>query len=783
MKGTGIALPSLALWCGALAVELLCIDFDVAPIVALSVCAIASLVAVSICGVRIFLWHARVPFAILAVACGALIGAGVATTHLNALNSEPLHSWVRGHESIDLIGIVESEGKQVQSTTARLWQQEPQVSWNIATSSIESRGEQWRLELPLSVKSSWQPPPIGSLVQVHGKLSAGEPPLTAAQLQATRNPVVLANPGFIDASAHALRAGLQAALAGRPVDSAALVAGLAIGEQSMQPQELKDALRMSGLSHLTAVSGGNLAIVIVVVVGATRLLRLRLPVQIIVTLIALTWFVILVRPQPSVLRAGVMASVVLVGMFSGGQRRGIAVLAVSIALLIVVAPELAISWGFALSVGATAGLIVFAPTMLDWIARTFPRMPARLQEGLAVTLTAQLATVPIIIAMGSTVGLAGIPANLLAMPVVPLITILGLLAAMLSVVFMPAAVLVGMVASWCAVWIANVAFTCANFPFAVVPWPAGIGGAAIIFVLSASSFIARKHLHHVFPNGIPSLLRWGSAAIAITLALFITFASSTRRWLPTQWALVACDVGQGDGVVLRTGESSAMVIDVGLKGQVMDRCLDDLGITVIDALVITHFHADHVGGLRGALQGRQLKAAFTTPLSEPAHEATDAQAIVNERGVQFRVLHSGTTQQSGSVSWKVLWPSRLIDDEPNNASIVLVADAGGLRFVLPGDIEPAAQSAVIAENPSPGAQVAKVPHHGSRYQDPAFARWTGASLAFVSVGEGNSYGHPAASTVANWQAAGAQVARTDEQGSLAIWRQEDGSIGLLGQRG
>ena len=112
-----------------------------------------------------------------------------------------------------------------------------------------------------------------------------------------------------------------------------------------------------------------------------------------------------------------------------------------------------------------------------------------------------------------------------------------------------------------------------------------------------------------------------------------------------------------------------------------------------------------------------------------------------------------------------------------------MADTGGLRFVLPGDIEPAAQSAVIAENPSPGAQVAKVPHHGSRYQDPAFARWTGASLAFVSVGEGNSYGHPAASTVANWQAAGAQVARTDEQGSLAIWRQEDGSIGLLGQRG
>jgi competence protein ComEC len=135
------------------------------------------------------------------------------------------------------------------------------------------------------------------------------------------------------------------------------------------------------------------------------------------------------------------------------------------------------------------------------------------------------------------------------------------------------------------------------------------------------------------------------------------------------------------------------------------------------------------------------------------------------------------------VSWKVLWPSRIIAGGPNNASIVLVADASGLRFVLPGDIEPAAQAAVMAENPSPQAQVAKVPHHGSRYQDAGFALWSGASLAFVSVGEGNDYGHPAASTIANWQAAGAQVARTDQQGSLAIWRQLDGSIGFVGQRG
>ena len=783
MKISGIALPCLALWCGALAVELLCVNTDVQPSIALLICFTTVLAIGALSAVHALLLKRTVPTKTIAVALGAFIGVSVAAVHLTALTSEPLRTWVGDRQTVDLIGIVQSEGKENHSTNARLWSQEPQVNWSIASSWVESWGEQWRIELPMLVKSRWQPPPIGSLVKVHGKFSAGEAPQTAAQLQANKEPAVLAPPGIIEASANALRAGLQQALVGRPIDSGALVAGLAIGEQSMQPQELIDAMRTAGLSHLTAVSGGNLAILIVIVVGTTRLLRLRLPFQIFITLIALTWFVILVRPQPSVLRAAIMASVVLVGTFSGGQRRGVAVLAVSIALLIVIAPELAVSWGFALSVGATAGLIVFSPSMLEWIQRRFPRMPKALQDGIAVTLTAQLATVPIIIAMGSTVGLGGIPANLLAMPVVPVVTILGLLAALLSVVFLPAAVLVGMVASWFAAWIANVAFFCANLPFAVVPWPSGLSGAALFAAILAVVFVVRHQLRHHMPAGIPKTLQWGFSAIALALVLFIVFSSSSRRWLPDQWALVACDVGQGDGVVLRTGDRSAMVIDVGLKGDVMDHCLDDLGISVIDALVITHFHADHVGGLRGALQGREVKAAFTTPLNEPANEARDAQAIVNEHGVQFTVLHAGASHQSGSVNWKVLWPSHLIDEGPNNASIVLVADAGGLRFVLPGDIEPAAQAAVMAENPSPQAQVAKVPHHGSRYQDPGFARWTGASLTFISVGEGNDYGHPAMSTIANWQAAGATVARTDQQGALAIWRQPDGSIGLLGQRG
>jgi len=178
-----------------------------------------------------------------------------------------------------------------------------------------------------------------------------------------------------------------------------------------------------------------------------------------------------------------------------------------------------------------------------------------------------------------------------------------------------------------------------------------------------------------------------------------------------------------------------------------------------------------------------VKAAFTTSLDEPANEASAAREILAASGLDFQVLRAGDVEVTGEVQWRVLWPSHLIAGGPNNASIVLIADVAGLRFVLPGDIEPAAQAAVMAENPSPAADVAKVPHHGSRYQDPSFASWTGATLSLISVGSGNSYGHPAASTIDNWQVAGAQIARTDQQGGLAVFRQSDGSIGLVTQRG
>lgn len=718
---------------------------------------------------------------------GAGVGAGViaAALHLLPMVAPPMDDLIAAHSAVEVTGLVESAGIIVQSERSRLWQQAPQHRFQLASSSIDSARQHWSVELPIQVISGTSPPAIGSRIRVAGQLLPGQLPSFAAQLQADGALEVVAAPGAIDSVANALRAGLQRALQGRPTDAASLVAGLAIGQQSDQPAALTEAMRTSGLSHLTAVSGGNLAILIVLVLAAARLCRLRLRMQVLCCLLALAGFVVLVRPQPSVLRAAVMGAVVLVGMLTGGRQRGTGVLAVSIIVLIALAPELASSFAFALSVAATAGLILLAPEVSARLQGRFAWLPPALAEALAITLVAQLVTLPIIVAMGSSVGLAGIPANLLAMPVVPIVTVLGLLTAALGTIAPAMAAVTGMVASWFAAWIASVAYTMATLPLAAVPWPHGLGGAALLVVLLCAISGVRRIVRRVFPHGLPSTARLGLCGLLIVSLLCVLLSGRPRAWPMSGWLLAACDVGQGDALVVRTGEHSAMLVDSGLDARDVDRCLQRLEVRTLDVIVLTHFHADHVGGLEGALRGRAVGAVFSTPTKDPPAEAARVEQLLRARALELQSVRLGDSHEIGSVRWTVLGPVQSIDagSVPNNASIVLLVQAQGLRILLTGDIEPEAQAALMAQWPAMHADIAKIPHHGSRYQDSVLARWSGARVALVSVGEGNDYGHPASSTIQQWTDAGASVWRTDLRGSIAIVPVPDGTLGVVTERG
>jgi competence protein ComEC len=235
--------------------------------------------------------------------------------------------------------------------------------------------------------------------------------------------------------------------------------------------------------------------------------------------------------------------------------------------------------------------------------------------------------------------------------------------------------------------------------------------------------------------------------------------------------MVQCDVGQGDGAVFRTGKGQAIVIDVGPDDVSMDRCLNDLQITSIPILVLTHFHADHVGGLLSVLHNREVGQIWVSPLFDPPMTTQYVRGVLKDSGAKAKLLTAGAKFEVGQVKLECLWPSKLLlgqGSDPNNASVVLLVSVHATSVLMTGDIEPAAQDAIRAEHPQLSVDVVKIAHHGSRNQSEAFAQGIHPKVAFISAGRDNDYGHPSRQTIALYELAGARVFRTDEQGNLAL---------------
>ncbi|WP_230420891.1 ComEC/Rec2 family competence protein [Actinomadura soli] len=599
-------------------------------------------------------------------------------------------------------------------------------------------------------------------VRLHGRFV---PPrgadLLAAVVIVRGPPAVLRPPSKIQRAAERVRARLRAASSRLPPDQRGVLPGMVVGDTSLLDPALADGFRAAGLSHLLVVSGANLAIVIGAVLGLCRLGglgRRRAPP---VAVLAVLAFIVVARPEPSVLRAAVMGLIGMLALFTGRQRQGMPALAAAVLLLVLIDPGLARSYGFALSVLATAGLLVLAPPWRERLAR---RLPGPLADALAVAAAAQLAVAPVLVMLSGEVGVVSVFANLLAAPAVAPATLLGALAAATAPFSLPLARLLVWPAGLAVGWIIRVARTAAALPYATIPWTSGgLGAATLIVAAGIAVLILRSRRMRLIV---------AAAMTGILIAVLVQRATAPG-WPPPGWQMVACDVGQGDALALSTAPGQAVVVDTGPDPAPVDRCLRRLHITDVPVLILTHPHADHINGTSGVRRDRDVHTILTTSL-------TSGREARLTHGLPTRSAQAGQQWRIGDLTLSVLAPTATgpalapEDDGTtiNNASVVVVARRPGFSALLAGDIEAEAQRAL--ESAVPPVDVLKVPHHGSRSQDHRFLAAAHASISLISVGEPNDYGHPSPATLRLLHHLRTQVHRTDKEGDIAIVRTRTG---------
>jgi competence protein ComEC len=689
----------------------------------------------------------------LVAACGV---ATAALLRAQAVHDNGVAALARQHATVSATVVVTSDPR------LRPGRFEDYVVFRARTESVTGRGVRHRIRALVLVIADprWQRLVPGSRLGVTGRLQPATTRDLAGVLTTRGPPVAVERPGPWLRGADRLRASIRTAVSRAPRGPRALVPALVDGDDGGMPEHLSESFRTAGLTHLLAVSGTNLTLVVGSLLLLARWAGVRAHGLVVVGAVGVVGFVLLARTEPSVVRAAAMGSVGLIGMGHHGRRRGTRALGAAAFVLLLFDPWLALSMGFALSALATAGILWLAPGWRDRLMRWLPRW---LAEAVAVPLAAQIACTPLVAAISGQVSLVAVLANLLAAPAVGPATVLGLAGGVLALVSDPVGRLVATPAVWCAHWIIAVAVRCAGLPVAAIEWSAEPVGLAVLTVLCA--------VLSLFLGSI--LARRGTTlSLGALMVCALLVPLPTPGWPPKGWVMVACDVGQGDGLVLNAGPGAALVVDAGPDPGAMDQCLRRLGIQQVPLVVLTHFHADHVNGLQGVLAHRHVGAIEVTSFAEPASGVRLVRAVAARAGVPVRQASYGESRRLGPLSWQELAPSRPpspdSDSPPNDSSVVLLVETGGLRILLMGDEEGMSQSRLRRETSGLRADVLKVAHHGSARQDADLVRGLGARLAVISVGLDNDYGHPAPSLLALLRAARMRVARTDTDGDVAV---------------
>jgi competence protein ComEC len=605
-----------------------------------------------------------------------------------------------------------------------------------------------------------------------------------------------------------IRGRAEAGLArGMPPREAQLARGFVLGEDEQIDAVTVEDFRRSGLSHLLAVSGQNVALLALLAMPVLAALGIPLRTRLVWVLGLIAVYVPLAGAGPSIQRAGVMGALSIVATLAGRRGSRLFALVFAAVAMLALEPGIAGDVGWQLSFAAVLGILLLATPLREAIAARIGDRGWRraLAEGAAMTIAATLATAPLIAYRFEAISTLTLLANLLALPAVAPAMWLGMLAAAAGQVpGFPVQALNALDAPLLA-YIAQVAAWCGRPSWAYVHLRIGLGGLVASYTAMALAVPAALRLARMrriaarrraakppklrcsfashtgekdqrsgrgWRRGVPGS---GIAALALATLLGLLAVAGVGMALlappggatpgpPSGLRVSVLDIGQGDAILLQPARAPAVLVDGGPPGDGLASKLRAAGVERLGVAVITHDQSDHAGGIRELLGtmpvGRLAYAVLGRPTLAEAGAA----------GVEPLRLARGSELRSGRLRLDVLWPPRELlgepipGDDPNRLALVMLARWRRFRMLLTADAE--AESTPIDPGP---IDVLKVAHHGS--DDAGLGDMLDRArprLAVISVGAGNPFGHPTPGTLATLAAHSVPVLRTDESGTIVL---------------